>query len=311
MVASHDSGIELYVRNKYLASMCTWQAERTVVCIHGSVYPGHAMYDIPLEGFSWMDYLAAHGYDVYVLDIRGYGRSTRPAEMLLDPNHNSAIVDGETAVRDISAVVDFVLARRQISRLALIGWSWGTTLAGRYTTENLEKVERLVFLGPIWFQVPALPDPYPDKIPAYRILKRDRALARWLTGVPNHKREQILPPDWSQAVLDAIWSSDPLGATADPRFIRVPNGASKDWRNYWLAGKPFYDPAEILAPVLLVQAEWDAETPPYMGRTLFPLLVNSRRKQSICFGEGTHLPTFERNRLNIFAAIQTFLDGSR
>ncbi|MGY4319328.1 pimeloyl-ACP methyl ester carboxylesterase [Bradyrhizobium sp. JR3.5] len=207
--------------------------------------------------------------------------------------------------------MDFVLARRQISRLALIGWCWGTTLAGRYATENPEKIERLVFLGSVWFQVPALPDPYPDKIPAYRIVKRDRGLARWLTGVPDHKREQILPPAWSKTVLDTIWSSDPLGATADPPFIRAPNGGRKDWRNYWFAGKPFYDPAKILAPVLLVQAERDAETPPYMAHTLFPLLANSRSKQYICFGEGTHLSPFERDRLNVFAAIQTFLDGIR
>ncbi|MVT55639.1 alpha/beta fold hydrolase [Bradyrhizobium yuanmingense] len=310
MIPAYDAGIELYVRNKYLASMCEWQAERTVLCIQGSTFPGHAMYDTPLEGFSWMDYLAAHGYDVYVLDIRGYGKSTRPAEMLQDPSDNSAIVDSETAIRDISAAVEFVLARRQISRLAFIGWSWGTSLTGRYTTENPEKVERLVLLGPVWFQVPALPDPYPDKIPAYRIIKRDAALPRWLTGVPDHKREQILPPAWSRTVLDAIWSSDPLGATANPPFIRAPNGFAKEWRNYWLAGKPFYDPAKIFVPILLVHAEWDAEAPPYMARTLFALLTNSRSKQYICFGEGTHLPPFERNRLHVFAAIQTFLDGT-
>lgn len=311
MVPAYDGAIELYVRNKHLDSMHEWKAERTVLCIHGSTYPGHAMYDTPLEGFSWADYLAGHGYDVYLLDIRGYGKSTRPAEMLEDPNENSAIVDGETALRDISAAVDFILARRQISRLALLGSSWGASLAGRYTTENSEKVERLVLLGAMWFHLPAVLDPFPKKIPAYRIVKRDRALARWLRGVPDHKRELILPQAWSQSVLDSIWSSDPVGSRADPPFIRVPNGHYLDWRNYWSAGKPFYDPEKILAPVLLVQTEWDTETPPYMAQTLFPLLANSRGKQYICFGDGTHLPFFERNRLNVFAAIQSFLEGSR
>lgn len=309
MVPAFDAGIELYVRNKYLRSMYDWRPERTVLCVHGSTYPGHAMYDTALDGFSWMDYLAGHGCDVYVLDIRGFGRSTRPPEMFQDPDANCAIVDGQTAVRDISAAVDFILARRKLPRLALIGWSWGTSLTGRYTMMNPEKVERLVLLGPAWFQVPALPEPFLGKIPAYRIVKRDRALARWLTGVPDQKRDQIAPPAWTKTVLDTIWSSDPLGATADPPFIRVPNGFFEDSRNYWLAGKPFYDPAKILAPVLLVQGEWDAETPPYMARALFPLLVNSPSKQYICFGESTHLPPLERDRLNVFAAIQTFLNG--
>ncbi|MBH5373158.1 alpha/beta hydrolase [Bradyrhizobium glycinis] len=309
MIPASDLGIELYVRNKHLASMCKWKPESTVICVHGGTYPGHALYDTALDGFSWLDYLAGHGNDAYVFDIRGYGKSTRPIEMLQDPNDNFAIVDGETAVRDLSSVVDFVLARRQLSRLALIGWSWGTDLAGRYATENADKVGRLVFFGPSWFPVPALPSRLPEKIPAYRIVKRDRALARWLSGVPDQKRDQILPPAWGRTVLDAIWSTDPLGATAEPPFIRAPNGSGKDWRDYWLAGKPFYDPAKILAPTLLVQAEWDAETPPYMSHTLFPLLVNSRGKQYTCFGEGTHNAPFERDRLNIFVAIQTFLEG--
>lgn len=311
LIPAYDAGIRLYVRNKHLASMSQWQADSIVVCIHGSTYPGHALYDTPVEGFSWMDYLAKHGNDVYVFDIRGYGRSTRPVEMLQDPNDNPPIVDGETAVRDLSAVVDFVLARRQVSRLVLIGWSWGTELVGRYTTENEGKVERLVLFGPVWVQVPAPAGPLPDKIPAYRIVKRDRdrALARWLSGVPDQKREQIVPSAWSQTVFDAVWSSDPLGATADPPFIRVPSGAIKDWQNYWLAGKPSYDPAKILAPVLLALAEWDTETPAYMAETLFELLVNSKSKQYICFGEGTHFAPFERNRLNLFAAVQTFLEG--
>ncbi|WOH75629.1 alpha/beta fold hydrolase [Bradyrhizobium sp. NDS-1] len=311
MIPAYDTDTELYVRNKHSASMHEWQAERTILCVHGSTYPGHAIYDTPVEGFSWIDYLAGHGYDVYVLDIRGYGKSTRPAEMLDDPNDNSAIVDGETGVRDISAAVDFVLARRQISRLSLIGLSWGASLTGRYTTENPEKVDRLVLLGPIWLPAAASLDRFPEKIPAYRIVKRDRAVARWLQGVPDHKRELILPQSWSKTLFDAIWSSDPLGARVDPPFIRVPNGHYSDWRNYWSAGKPFYDPEKILAPVLLLQGEWDVETPPYMAHTLFPLLTNSRAKQYICFGEATHLPLLERNRLHVFAAIQTFLEGFR
>ena len=43
---------------------------------------------------------------------------------------------GETAVKDIGAVVDFILERRNIPRVNLIGWSWGTTLMATYTTQN-------------------------------------------------------------------------------------------------------------------------------------------------------------------------------
>ena len=43
-----------------------------------------------------------------------------------DPKASPPIVRGDTAVKDIGTVVDFILARRNIPRLNLIGWSWGT-----------------------------------------------------------------------------------------------------------------------------------------------------------------------------------------
>jgi pimeloyl-ACP methyl ester carboxylesterase len=72
-----------------------------------------------------MDYIATRGYDVYLLDLRGLRKSTRPPEMDDKPEANAPVVRGVTAVKDISAVVDFILKRRGIPRLNLLGWSWG------------------------------------------------------------------------------------------------------------------------------------------------------------------------------------------
>ena len=125
MVKSPDPGIEIYVRNKRPAQMTMFRPERTVLYVHGATYPASTAFDLQLGGMSWMDYIAARGYDVYLLDLRGYGKSTRPKEMSEDPKASPPIVRGDTAVKDISTVVDFILARRNIPRLNLIGWSWG------------------------------------------------------------------------------------------------------------------------------------------------------------------------------------------
>ena len=132
------------MRNKRPADMTAFRPKRTVLFVHGSTYPASTSFDLKLGDASWMDYIATRGYDVYLLDLRGYGRSTRPKEMEDDPRANPPLVRGVTAVRDISAVVDFILARRSIPRLSLLGWSWGTTLMATYTTQNADKVERLV-----------------------------------------------------------------------------------------------------------------------------------------------------------------------
>src|SRR5581483_12303288 len=87
-----EPGIEIYVRNKRPADLTTFAPERTLLFVHGSTYPAHTGFDIPLGGQSWMEYIASRGYDVWCLDVRGYGRSTRPKEMDDKPEANPPIV---------------------------------------------------------------------------------------------------------------------------------------------------------------------------------------------------------------------------
>lgn len=309
MVKSPDPGIEIFVRNKRPAGMTSFRPERTLLFVHGATYPAHAAFDLKLGGQSWMDYIAARGYDVYLLDVRGYGKSTRPKEMAEDPKNNPPIVRGETAVKDIGTVVDFILARRNIARLNLMGWSWGSTLMATYTTQNAGKVERLALYAPPWIrQTASLIQTGPGPTPAYRTVRRDAALGRWLTGVPEDKKAALIPAGWFDAWADATFASDPEGAKQNPPVLRAPNGVLQDGAEFFGAGKPYYDPAKITVPTLLVLGEWDRDTPPYMAQTLFPLLVNAPGKRFVMLAEGTHTIIMEKNRLELFKAVQGFLD---
>src|ERR1700693_6167984 len=309
MVPAADPGIEIYVRNKRPADLTAFRPERTVLFVHGATYPAHTSFDLKLDGQSWMDYIAARGADCYLLDRRGYGKSTRPKEMDEKPEANPPLVRGDTAVKDIGAVVDFILKRRNIPRVALIGWSWGTTLMATYTTQNAHKVERLVLYAPSWIRTtPSLVQTGPGATPAYRMVRGEQALERWMTGVPVDKKATLVPAGWFDAWADATWASDPVGAKMTPPVVRAPNGVIQDGAEYFSAGKAYYDPAKITVPTLLVQAEWDRDTPPYMAQTLFPLLVNSPGKRYVLLAEGTHTIIMEKNRLELFKTVQSFLD---
>ncbi|MEY3754816.1 MAG: hypothetical protein RLY27_1417, partial [Pseudomonadota bacterium] len=109
-------------------------------------------FDLQIEGLSWMDYIAQRGYDVYLVDVRGYGKSSRPPEMDQPAMNNKPIVDTDTAARDYGSAVDFVLKRRGIEKLTVMGWSWGTAITSYYTSKNNEKVNQLILYAPVWLR---------------------------------------------------------------------------------------------------------------------------------------------------------------
>src|SRR4029079_3546736 len=100
MVKSPDAGIELFVRNKRPANMTAFRPERTVLFVHGATYPAHAAFDLKLGGQSWLYYMPSRSADVYLLDLPGYGKSTRPKEMAEDAQKNPPFMRGDMAVKN-------------------------------------------------------------------------------------------------------------------------------------------------------------------------------------------------------------------
>src|ERR1700730_2779419 len=117
MIPSGDAGIELYMRNKRPAGMTNFPADRILLYVHGATYPSETAFDLPIEGASMMYLIAARGYDVYLVDIRGYGRSTRPAEMSQPPAANKPIVSTKVAAHDLGMAVDYILKKRKGSKI--------------------------------------------------------------------------------------------------------------------------------------------------------------------------------------------------
>lgn len=305
MVPAVDPGIRLYVRNKHPEGVSEYPAEKILLYVHGATYPSETTFDLVLNGMSWMDFIARHGYDVYLVDLRGYGRSTRPPEMEQPAAAHPPIVRTETAVKDVGAAVDFILKRRGVQKINLLGWSWGTSIMGWYTAQHNDKVHKLVLYAPQWLrQTPSLVTTSGPPT-AYRTVTRDAAKARWLTGVPEDKKATLIPAGWFEAWADATFATDPAGGG---QTLRAPNGVVQDGLEFWSAGKPLYDPGIIRVPTFLAHAEWDADLPSYMLHAYFAKLTNAPYKRYVEIGEGTHTVIMEKNRMQLFQAVQQFLD---
>jgi pimeloyl-ACP methyl ester carboxylesterase len=308
LIPSADAGIQLYIRNKHPAGVTSFPAEKILLYVHGATYPSETAFDLRLNGRSMMDYVARQGFDVYLVDVRGYGASTRPPEMDQPAADNKPIVDTPTAARDVGAAVNYIAQKRGVAKINLMGWSWGTAIMGMYTSGHNDKVNRLVLYAPAWIFTtrPAIGGG-DAPLGAYRAVTRDAAKQRWLNGVPEDKKADLIPSGWFEQWADATWATDPVGANQTPPVLRAPNGVLQDFRTYWIAGKPQYDPADIRVPTLLIHAEWDADLPSDQARGYFARLTNAPYKRFVEIGEGTHTIIMEKNRMQLFHEVMNFL----
>jgi pimeloyl-ACP methyl ester carboxylesterase len=306
-IEAADPGIKLFVRNKRPEDMSHFASDKTLLFVHGITLPSEATFDFPVEGLSWMDYIAQHGWDVYLVDVRGYGRSTRPPEMDQPAASNPPIVTTDVAVKDIGSAIDFILRRRGIAKLNLMGWSWGTVILGAYTVEHKDRVERLVLYAPGWLQAAPPSQTASQPLGAYIVAAptRDRLQA----GAPDERKHELMPDfdAWSAVAL----ATDPVGSKQNPPVLRSPAGGFQDQRNYWQAGKPFYEPNSINVPTLVIAAEWDGLNPPEGALAVFRRLPRGPDKRLVVIGEGTHFVMLEKNRMQLFREVQLFLDKAR
>lgn len=305
MIPAADPGVQLHVRNKRPAGVERFASNRIVLFVHGATYPAETGFDIDLPGGSWADLVAQRGFDVYLVDVRGYGRSTRPPAMAQPPAANPPFADTEDAVKDVGAAVDFILRRRGVAKLNLVGWSWGTAIMGTYTTRHNAKVERLVLYAPLYAMRDAPPI---SGSGAYRTVQREPARQRGIRGIPPERVEEISPRAWFDRWFDGNLATDPEGARQNPPVVRAPNGVIKDVAEIWSKGRSPYDPADIRVPTLLIIGEWDQDTPLYMANEVFTRMKNSPDKRYVILGEGTHAIALEKHRLRLIREVQQFLE---
>jgi pimeloyl-ACP methyl ester carboxylesterase len=308
MIPSGDAGIELFVRNKHPKDMKKFPEAKILLFVHGSTYPAETSFDLQLDGVSWMEYIAQRGYDVYLVDVRGYGRSTRPPEMSQPPENNPPIVTTDVAIKDVGSAVDFIRKRRGVAKINLLGWSWGTTMMGAYTAANPERVHRLVLYAPQWLRDTPTLIGGDGKLGAYRSVAKSAAKDRWLKGVAADQQASLIPYGWFEKWVEATWATDPIGASQTSPVLRAPNGTLQDTRDFWSSGKPYYDPGKVTVPTLIVHAEWDADNPSALALGIYAQIKHAPWKRLVEIGEGTHTVLMEKNRMQLFREVQLFLD---
>jgi pimeloyl-ACP methyl ester carboxylesterase len=302
---------QLYVHERVLAGRALRSAssgDNVVLFVHGAGTPAEVAFDVPYQDYSWMAFLARAGFDVFSVDMTGYGRSTRPAPMNdpcnlakdrqagfvpapCAPSYPHTLTSMASDWADVGAAVDYVRALRHVDRVSLVAWSRGGPRAGGYAAQHPEKVRRLVVLAPA----------YDRSTPA------DAAARTLADGVPlNTQSRQDFDANWDRqvgctdqydpAASNAVWTemlaSDPVGATWGPGVRRAPE-TSGTW--------PPALAKKLTVPFLMVSGAHDKQVPQDRVRDLYAD-VSSAEKVFVDLACSSHNAMWERNHLLLFRA---------
>jgi hypothetical protein len=214
-ILAADPGIELYVHNEHPKGLKKFPGEKILRYVHGATYLSETTFDLKLNGLSWMEFIAQHCYDVYSIDIRGYGRSTRPPEMD-EPAADNAHGHGNQGRRVRGGLHSQAPWRLEDQPAGLVvGYDHHGLVHHAEQRQGQPPGAVCAFMDFNYAIVNAS-----DK----RIVSREAAKSRWLTGVAEDKRADLIPAGWIEAWADATFATDPVGAKQTPQVLRAPNG---------------------------------------------------------------------------------------
>ena len=132
------NGIHLHLERITLTNN---KPTKDILLIHGLTYSSHE-FDVAYKDYSLTRFLARNDYNVWLLDITGYGQS--------DPIENGFIVDSNYAAEDIHAAVKFISDQSGQRKIDILGWSWGTVTTSKFTAKHPEMIHKLILYAPIF-----------------------------------------------------------------------------------------------------------------------------------------------------------------
>ncbi|MCJ9674329.1 MULTISPECIES: alpha/beta fold hydrolase [unclassified Neorhizobium] len=289
-----------------------------VLLVHGARVPGLASFDLPVEGGSLAADLAAEGHKIYILDLRGYGASSRPPGMDGPPEGGAPLARTADAVADIGAAVDAISGWSGDDRVSLVGWATGGHWVGAYASENPKKVERAILYNTLYGGSDEHPtlgrgSPLDDKespgtfdtaaFGAYRLNTRESLFTAWDKSIPAADKSQWRDPSLAKAYGDAALASDPTTSARNPPSFRAPSGAMAD--SFELAlDRRQWDASALSMPVLVIRSQLDFWSRSADAETIAREAPNA---QLVTIPNATHFVHLDRDRAGRAAFMSALL----
>jgi pimeloyl-ACP methyl ester carboxylesterase len=310
--ANAGSPVSLFMRERRGASLGP-----AVLLVHGRSAAAVPSFDLPYRDYSWMGYLADAGFDVFAVDLQGYGSSSKPAVMddpcntsdayqakylipnplraACPPRYPHSFGSFATDWNEIDTVVEFIRSLRAdpALKLNLIGWSRGGMRVIGYAALRPGNVEKAVVLAPTRFPPAAGVEGYPMNMTD----KRDFFID-WDGQIDSNNCPQQVDPSIRQALWNSTIALDKLGSSWGASGVRrFPAFTAAGWTPDL--------PGRVQAPTLVIRGALDLQAPEPATRALYDALGGP--KAYVTVSCGSHELVYETQHTKLFEASAAWL----
>jgi pimeloyl-ACP methyl ester carboxylesterase len=277
---------------------------RVVLFVHGGTVPAVPAFGLRYKDYDWLSFMARNGYDVFAMDMTGYGSSPRPRmddpcnvsekqRLILKDNplkqdcsahFSSELTTNSNEWAEIDAVVDYLLKMTGVSKLDIVGWSAGGVRVGGYISLHPEKIARAVLYAPSP-PTPGLrvPDQPGSGVPTALQTRPDFEKVRW---DPDLRCEGQLEPGLRDELWKQIMQWDSVGrswGTPDEGVMRGPTITGYGW--------PDEMASKISVPTMVIYGEFDI---PDKRKRTYDLIAGTADKLSVRVACASHFMLWEK-----------------
>ncbi|WP_186647759.1 alpha/beta fold hydrolase [Fluviispira vulneris] len=301
----YGSESTLYVKEKsFNKAIAKNKRSGIVILLPPLCIPSAEAFDIPAVSF--MDELAKAGLDVFSVDFEGMGKSTYPKEMEIYPPPEGVYpLQSKDAIKQLSVIIDYITKLKNVEKVSLIGWSFGSIVAAEYASINHKNVDKLVLTGAMHsFSLPLFTKPFADKnnqfnakLGAYQNIPWEAIYSHWKMMM---QEKDLVTQDTINSIEKVYRNLDSKSRV--PGSIRRVMGPMKDLFEVWNE-RPVYEISKIIQPTLVINGDQDL----FADKNLFKKLTGVKFKKEIIIKNATHWIIYENNRKKYIDAIVSFL----
>jgi non-heme chloroperoxidase len=286
---AHKGPVSLFLWRKRKAETTSGQRKPPIILVHGSSTSAIPTFDLAVHGeedYSFMEWLARRGHDVWTLDHEGYGRST-----VTDGNSDIAC-----GVDDLAAATDVIANVTGQERVHLYGLSSGALRVAAFAQARPDRAARIVLDAFVWTG------------------EGSPTLAKRKEGVAQFRAQNRRAID--RDFIASIFTRD-LPGTTHPAVIAACAEAQLSFGNSVPTGTyldmttklPLVDPEKIPAATMIVRGEHDGIATLEDLLAFFRLLPSGDKRIAVLPGLAHCTPLGRRRHLMWNAVLDFFENG--